>query len=87
MIPHCQLSAEYTEKEEKVPNLKHKVNMIGAKEPFTYFLLKFDPHKNRPLPLPRAKCKQSVFNLTSVYCTVICKAEVNMISSLHVLET
>jgi len=49
VFPHCQLDAEYPSSgdDEKLPKLAYKINMIGAKEPNTYFVIKLDPnHKN-----------------------------------------
>ena len=44
VFPHCQLSAECSRKRKKVPKLTHKINMIGAKRPFTYFVINMDPY-------------------------------------------
>ena len=44
VFPHCQLSAECSVKRKKVPKLSHRINMIGAKEPHTYFVINMDPY-------------------------------------------
>ena len=43
--------------------LTHKVKMIGAKKPYTYFMIVFDPYQSVPepsTPTP-AKCESSKF--------------------------
>ena len=41
MIPNCQLSAEFSSSAgQKVPSLKHRVKLLGAKDPFDTFLIK-----------------------------------------------
>ena len=40
MIPNCQLSAEFSSSAgQKVPSLKHRVKLLGAKDPFDTFLI------------------------------------------------
>ena len=44
VFPHCQLSAECSGNRKKVPKLTHRINMTGAKKPFTYFVINLDPY-------------------------------------------
>ena len=41
--------------------LTHKVKMIGAKKPYTYFMIVFDPYQSVPEPSTPAKCESSEF--------------------------
>ena len=41
MIPNCQLSAEFSSSiGREVPSLKHRVKLLGAKDPYDTFLIK-----------------------------------------------
>ena len=44
VFPRCQLSAKCLDKKEKVPNLVYSVNVDGAKDPLTYFVIDMDPY-------------------------------------------
>ena len=44
VFPNCQLNAKYLGKKKKVPHLTYSVNVNGAKEPFSYFIIDIDPY-------------------------------------------
>ena len=44
VFPHCQLSAKCPAKKKKVPHLTYSMNVNGAKEPFSYFIIDMDPY-------------------------------------------
>ena len=44
VLPHCQLSAQFSGKRKKVPNLTHTISMIGVRRPFTYLVVDVDPY-------------------------------------------
>ena len=45
MIPSCKLTAELKQKSDngKVPKLKHRIQLVGAEEPFVMFNINYIP--------------------------------------------
>ena len=44
VFPRCQLGAKCPGKKKKVPHLTYSMNVNGAKEPFSYFIIDMDPY-------------------------------------------
>ena len=44
VFPRCQLSAKCPGEKKKVPHLTYSMNVNGAKEPFSYFIIDMDPY-------------------------------------------
>ncbi|XP_064401224.1 uncharacterized protein LOC135347256 isoform X2 [Halichondria panicea] len=52
-IPHCHLKAEITNKRRKsAPKLSHKVNLLGAKDPFQFTTIDLDLQSTLPQSKP-----------------------------------
>ena len=60
-VPSCQLYVKWTGGQEQPVELVHRVELLGAKEPFNFFLI-------RPPSLPSPLTPQSMCSYTSPIC-------------------
>ena len=71
VFPHCQLSAECSGKRKKMPKLTHKIDMVGAKEPFTYSVINMDPYLMSSMRSMFIFASYSVINAVCVQLPVL----------------
>ena len=65
LVPSCQLHVKWNGQQEQSVELAYRVELLGAKEPFNYFLI-HPPSVVSPIPPPSMYTSQSNHGVSMV---------------------